>query len=177
MANYSQLYDSKVKGTPDEDRDRRLASGRYIVPLFWLASASIENVRSGRRDGEKITYLEVPRDAALANFNRRTPALSSIAAGISAHFDGWLSLLTKATNSYLKIDPTEILDMVGTDPKEISLAISFFDKPSEPSLKALLSLTCLTDVIEGSPPHLQNKARVGGVESLTPSSEYLIGTE
>jgi len=176
MSNNSQLYDAKAKGAPDDELDRLLSSGRYIVPLFWLASATNDHLLTGKRDGEKITYLEIPLDSALATFKSRASALSSIAAGISEHFDAWLSLLSEVSGGYLKIDPTEVLDMAGTDPSEISLAVGFFDKPSVPAFKALLSLTCLTDVIEGFPSRLRHTAVIGGVEGSTPVSSYLLGS-
>ena len=46
MANFSYLYASEVGGPPDPDDDRTLATGRYFLPAFWIASCSLENLES-----------------------------------------------------------------------------------------------------------------------------------
>lgn len=45
MANFAMLFCSDSEGVPRQGRDTLAFSGRYQIPLFWLASLRTADVR------------------------------------------------------------------------------------------------------------------------------------
>jgi hypothetical protein len=178
VANFSMLFCSDSEGTPRQGRDKLTYSGRYQVPLFWLASLRPSDVRYViDKEGDRLPYTDATPASMLDAFRERKQALSTIAAGIVVHFAAWETFLQEARCGWIKIDPTEVIFMVGFDPKQFEAGIAFFEAPTLEGFNAVLSLTSLTDVLDRSvkPPVLRLRPLVTGIEINASSSVYLTG--
>lgn len=178
MANFSMLFCSDSEGTPRQGRDKLAYSGRYQIPLFWLASLRSSDVRYVLdKEGDRLPYTDASPASMLAAFRERVQALGTIAGGIAAHFAAWETFLQEARCGWVKIDPTEVIFMVGFDPKQFEAGIAFFEEPTLEGFNAVLSLTSLTDVLDRSvkPPVLRPRPLVTGIEINASSSVYLTG--
>jgi hypothetical protein len=176
MANVSLLFCSDHEGVPQQGRDDIAFFGRYQIPLFWLASARTKDIQYVVDDvGDKLPYLDVEKRQMIQTFQGRAEVLSAIADGMSDYFERWTLALERFDTKYIKVDPTEIIFMVEQDPTEFERAVRFFEEPSDAGFMAILSVTCLTDVLEQRPLRIRKNPIVLGERVDVSSEVYLIG--
>lgn len=178
MANFSMLFCSDSEGTSRQGRDKLAYSGRYQIPLFWLASLRSSDVRYViDKEGDRLPYTDASPASMLDAFRERMDSLGAIAGGVAAQFAAWETFLQDAQFGWIKIDPTEVIYMVGFDPKQFEMGIAFFEAPTVEGFNAVLSLTSLTAILDRSvkPPALRPRPVVTGVEINASSGVYLAG--
>lgn len=178
MANYSLLYSSRDSGPPDQDRDRLIASGRYMVPAFWIASCTPGDLCHfiDEDDGLQRSCLSLPASKALAQFEANRAALEIISPEIADYYDEWCGILRDLGDSYLKIDPNEIIFMTDQDDSKFRAALGFFEEIDASTADGLLAYTCLTDILDrDDPKRLGEYAIVLDEVTQSTPRDYLIG--
>ena len=174
MANLAFLYNTNESGFP-EDEDH-LRYGRYCVPIFWLASCEVDHIVIGEdEDGEEVPYIEVPVVEACQLFESRKELLSQLLPGSEEYYQEWSQYLESCTDTFLKIDPTEVITMTDEGADELVNSMEFMSRPDEKTLAGLFSITCIADVIDRDTKSLRDLAMIDGEETEIAAINYLIG--
>lgn len=174
MANLSYLYELSSKRMPLDDQDHLRATGRYFIPLFWLATfekTDIDNFVD--EEGNNLPYLHVNVNKAIDTFENNKQTLDKLSKDLHLYYKEWIEILQNMKSKYIAVDPTEIIFMVNTDYYLIHKAIQFFVEPTSESFDALFHLTSFPVILDGK--EIREYAVVDGNVTQIPASEYLIG--
>ena len=176
MANYSYLYSSHDSGPPDPDEEP-IATGRYFIPVFWIASCTLEDIYTDvDEDDEEVPYISLPASKALSQFEVNRNSLEAISPDVQKYYDEWTGLLHQLGDAQLKIDPSEVIFMTEEDDNSFREAVKFFSEANESRVNGLLRNSCLTDILDANNPNkLLEYAIVNDEITELTTSDYLIG--
>lgn len=175
MANLSYLFASNAEGVPLYERDVVIATGRYLIPAFWLASTVSKNIKHiVDEEGDELPYLDIEVEQAISQFNKNKNILVEMCSGFESYFKSWSSLLTSINQKSIKIDPTEIIFIVNTDHNRFYKAIELFENPNSENMNAFLDLTCISDIVDKN-KNLKEKEIIGDMDISPKPSDYLLG--
>ena len=176
MANYSYLYSSHDSGPPDPDGEP-IATGRYFVPVFWIASCSLSDIyKYIDEDDEEMPYVSLPASKALSQFENNKKSLEAFSPDIEKFYTEWIEILRDLDNAQLKIDPSEVIFMTDEDDSSFREAVKFFGEINESTIDGLLRNSCLTDILDpNEPKKLTEHAIVNDQITELTTADYLIG--
>lgn len=153
MANRAYLYAGDEAGPPG-GRDERVLGANYFIPALWLASLApdgLQHTAAAAPDGNATWHLSVAADEALRRCQGRREALRDCVSNVDDYLPAWLDLLRGLAGRWIKVDPSEVLWMEGTDAEaaaSLRAALGFLDAPTPENTAAFLELTCLGDVYD-----------------------------
>jgi len=175
MANLSYLFTSTEDAPPNYERDNLVSTGKYILPLFWLSTFQLEDIKQIiDEEGDELPYGHVLAEKAVQTFEKNTKVLDLLSLDLSSHYEKWIQLIDLSYSGYLSFDPSEIIFMVNTDPNRLYKAIEFFTDQTDNTLAALFDLTCFPDVLNEE-MRLREFAVVAETQTSIPVEEYLMG--
>ena len=177
MANWSHLYSTHEAGPPQPDSDPLIASGRYFVPAFWIASCSEDDLGIWTdEDDEEMPYVSLSIPKAISQFDANRASLEAISSDVSLYYDQWFDLLNAFEPEYLRMDLSEVIFMQDENDERFRKAVEFFDDVNQSNLEAFLSFSSFTDILdETNRGKLTDYAVVAGQSTELTASDYLVG--
>ena len=185
MSNDARLLISNRGGEPMTDADwdaetpkqyvnLPLLESADTIPVLWLTLFTAEDVKTYREedDEEEIPYLVAPTAQGKAQFQRRLPELRKAFRNIDAFLPNWQEALDKMDRRFIKVDLSEVLDMLD-EGDLLEPALRAFEDPRPETMLALMRLSEFPTVFDtASQTFIDHEERDGRT-----TVDYLMGSD